>query len=629
MNYKKNKYYLQAILANVLAFAATVSASAQNPYINKVYEYRPAPGQFVNKMPFYEEGDTEATMAAKATEAIANDNQEVISLGAFGGYVVFGFDHPIVNVTGAYDFQIDGNAFYSSDNPNPDAGLGGSSEPGIVMVSRDMNGNGLPDDTWYELAGSEYHKPTTRRGYSLTYQRPAPDHVATPKPKSPFIDTTYIHWTSNLGEEGYIVRNSYNRQEYYPNWISEDKMTFTGTCLPENAVDESGKGTYYVLYCFPWGYADNHPNNTTMSQFNIDWAVDADGNSVFLSRIDFIKVYTGINQQAGILGETSTEISGACDLHPQATTDKEDVIGGELRILTFEDSDCLNGNAKWSSLIDDPQYGGPLLYGDGFGFYDIEEAYKWYDEGNTFLCSTINEQYDTWCFWSGGVAISNWYTSIEDGEHETQLGIPYTDANGKHGRGGSENFAVGYGYEDTSGYGSDTRPIISFGDGKARIIDHAYITNTAYFLHSVNYGDGFNEAATDETFINLVAQGFDEKGDLKGTVKLPLIQGTKAITEWTRFNLSSLGKILTLKFDFEVSEDQQGIYGVNVPAYFAIDDIAVRMAEDDATEIKASASAAGAPSFYSISGTRQSRLRKGINIIVRQDGSVRKVYSGK
>lgn len=322
-----NKYYLQAILANVLAFAATASASAQNPFINKVYEYRPAPGQFVNKMPLYTEGDTEETMAAKATEAIANDNQEVISLGAFGGYVVFGFDHPIINMPSMYDFQIDGNAFYSESNPNPNAGLGGSSEPGIVMVSRDENGNNLPDDPWYELAGSNYHELTTRHNYALTYQRPGPDHIPTPKPKSPFIDTTYIHWISNMDEEGYIVKNSYNRQNYYPNWISEDEMTFTGTCLPENAVDESGKGSYYVLYCFPWGYADNHPNGNELSQFNIDWAVDDEGNSIYLSCIDFVKVYTGINQQAGTLGETSTEISGACDLHPEATLDDATSIG--------------------------------------------------------------------------------------------------------------------------------------------------------------------------------------------------------------------------------------------------------------------------------------------------------------
>ena len=36
-----------------------------SPYIARVYEYNPAPGQFVNKMPEYEEGDTYADMTRK------------------------------------------------------------------------------------------------------------------------------------------------------------------------------------------------------------------------------------------------------------------------------------------------------------------------------------------------------------------------------------------------------------------------------------------------------------------------------------------------------------------------------------------------------------------------------------
>ena len=40
---------------------------------------------------------------------------------------------------------------------------GGSSEPGIVLVSKDTNGNGLADDEWYELAGSEYNSPATTK----------------------------------------------------------------------------------------------------------------------------------------------------------------------------------------------------------------------------------------------------------------------------------------------------------------------------------------------------------------------------------------------------------------------------------------------------------------------------------
>lgn len=147
---------------------------AYSRYITEVYEYRPAPGQFVNIMPLYEEGDTEEDMCRKARESISGTNDIMISLGGYGGYVTFGFDHTVVNVPGQKDFKILGNAFYADANPNPSApDSGGSCEPGIVMVSIDQNNNGLPDDEWYELAGSEYHKPETRHGFQITYTRPA------------------------------------------------------------------------------------------------------------------------------------------------------------------------------------------------------------------------------------------------------------------------------------------------------------------------------------------------------------------------------------------------------------------------------------------------------------------------
>ncbi|MDR3262178.1 MAG: hypothetical protein LBT78_10160 [Tannerella sp.] len=80
-------------------------------------------------------------------------------------------------------------------------------------------------------------------------------------------------------------------------------------------MDESGNGSYYVQYACHWGYADNHPNTDNRSGFNIEWAVDANGNRVHLSGIHFVKVYTGVNQYCGWIGETSTEILGAEDLH--------------------------------------------------------------------------------------------------------------------------------------------------------------------------------------------------------------------------------------------------------------------------------------------------------------------------
>ena len=63
----------------------------------------------------------------------------------------------------------------------------------------------------------------------------------------------------------------------------------------------------------------------------------------------------------------------------------------DLRVLTFEDADYKGGanfagGSDWTSLIDDPQYGGPLLYGSsGTGFTTESEAYKWTDENNTML----------------------------------------------------------------------------------------------------------------------------------------------------------------------------------------------------------------------------------------------------
>ena len=129
-------------------------------------------------------------------------------------------------------------------------------------------------------------------------------------------DLTYIPWHDSLGETGYIAKNIFHSQSYYPLWTGEDELTFSGSLLPPNGTDTSGTGRYYILYAYDWGYVDNHPNEfEELNSFDISWAVDADGNPVDLPGVDFVRVYTGLNQYCGWLGETSTEISRACDLH--------------------------------------------------------------------------------------------------------------------------------------------------------------------------------------------------------------------------------------------------------------------------------------------------------------------------
>lgn len=282
-------------------------------YISKVYEYCPAPGQFINEMPRYEEGDTYETILQKAEESISGTNDIMISLGGYGGYVTFGFDHTVINIPGEKDFRIWGNAFYELLNPDQ---RGGSAEPGIVMVSYDTNCNGLPDDEWYELAGSEYYKAETRHNYTITYRRPDPDRIPEEDDSGFLDDINYIPWSDSDGASGHMAKNTFHNQSYYPLWIKADNISFTGTRLAPNGIDLSGTGRYYVLYAYDWGYVDNHPNEyDELNSFDISWAVDSEGNKVHLPGVDFVRVYTGLNQYCGWLGETSTELSRAQDLH--------------------------------------------------------------------------------------------------------------------------------------------------------------------------------------------------------------------------------------------------------------------------------------------------------------------------
>lgn len=286
--------------------------------ITKVYEYVPAPGQFVNKMPEYEPGDTEEIMRRKAEENLSAVSTIGVSLGAYGGYITFGFDRTVMNIKGQRDFEVYGNSFYSSGEAK-----GGSNEPGIVMVSFDANMNGIPDDDWYELAGSEYYKKETIKEYEIAYFKPDPDKIPTPDNEYVYLnDTTYIRWESSQKDYGYISKNIYHDQSYWPLWVENKTITFKGTKLADNYyVIEGGSSTQYIQQAYDWGYVDNHPNSAEdkngnkLCSFDIDWAVDKKGNKVRLPGVDFIRVYTGVNQYCGWLGETSTEIYGAKSLH--------------------------------------------------------------------------------------------------------------------------------------------------------------------------------------------------------------------------------------------------------------------------------------------------------------------------
>lgn len=263
---------------------------------DRVYEFLPAPGQFVN------EGYSAATMTEACTWAEERMARKgYVSLGGFGGYIVVGFDHSIAN-DGGYNLAITGNPF------------DGSSEPGIVWVMQDENGDGLPNDTWYELKGSEWGKPETDSDYAVTYYRPESPGQSVP-------------WRDNRGGSGAIeyLAEFHTQDHYYPAWVEADSYTLRGVCLKSRSYDASGNGTYWVNPAFDWGYADNfspadrltdgdNPNaDPADNHFKISHAVRFDGRPAGLAYIDFVKIQTAVNQQCGWLGEVSTEVFGVKD----------------------------------------------------------------------------------------------------------------------------------------------------------------------------------------------------------------------------------------------------------------------------------------------------------------------------
>ena len=248
----------------------------------EVVEFLPAPGQFVN------EGYAATSMAEACEYAQERlDNHYFVSLGGFGGYIIVKFKTPIINSEGGYDFGIYGNSF------------SGSSEPGVVWVSQDANENGVADDEWFELRGSESGKESTLQNYAITYSRTD--------------NETKIAWRDNKGESGTIERNAAHRQDYFPAWVTEKEYTLSGTLLPDNS-EWSEKNQEWVLHAFEWGYADNFSTidlaEDRANRFRILDAHDATGRVNILPQIDFVKVQSATNVIHKIIGEVSTEVRG-------------------------------------------------------------------------------------------------------------------------------------------------------------------------------------------------------------------------------------------------------------------------------------------------------------------------------
>ncbi len=313
---------IRKTIKNLIACAllGSVSLFAHGQFIKTIHSYLPAPGQYTN---------SEQIGRPAAAQSIIGKLNGLVSLGGYGGYIVVGFEQSIENDPAnpyGVDFTIFGNATPTW------------SEAGIVQVMRDDNGNGLPDDTWYEIAGSDHHFSTTKSNYQITYTNPGDGIVSD------------INWTDNFGKSGTLRANSFHQQPYYPMsayfpGVNTSRLTFSGIALTGN-IDLSAM-TQVLVHHRTFGYADNTktvsltenlPDNPYTTEIegsggdaiDISWARDANGNYMNLDKIDFVRIYTGMNDIAGWLGEISTEIAGIRDVAPQ-------IAQGKTQMVVMED----------------------------------------------------------------------------------------------------------------------------------------------------------------------------------------------------------------------------------------------------------------------------------------------------
>ncbi|HBL77449.1 MAG: hypothetical protein A2W90_21225 [Bacteroidetes bacterium GWF2_42_66] len=206
------------------------------------------------------------------------------------------------------------------------------------------------------------------------------------------------------------------------------------------------------------------------------------------------------------------------------------------------------------------------------GFEDVvlekESSWNGSDGSGSFKSSnlTFKNSYNAdWMSWSG-FACSN----ITDNRTKG-WGNQYSAITG-YGCKGSANYAVAY--------------VVGFSSAEfetAQIIRGLYITNATYAYWSMKEGDDFTKkfggvSGTDPDYFKVIVDGIDASGKKTAGVEFYLADfrfgdplKDYIIKDWTWLDLSSLGVVKSVNFKLESSD--VGMWGMNTPAYFCVDDV--------------------------------------------------------
>ena len=199
--------------------------------------------------------------------------------------------------------------------------------------------------------------------YSVTYENPVPDDDSLATGESGTTGKNVVYSYTGLSDDGKgrVLFNNWHRHNYFPllnnyfvgvnghtaldgivNTISPlvlrnkyaaytPKASSTvGAKLTMSGVRLMPASNSTAPDTFLFGYVDCHPNGTLSTvqvnpyttgrtsndnsngdPMDLSWAVEDSGKPVVLDSVRYVRVYTGVMQMNGMMGESSTEVLGS------------------------------------------------------------------------------------------------------------------------------------------------------------------------------------------------------------------------------------------------------------------------------------------------------------------------------
>jgi hypothetical protein len=183
-------------------------------------------------------------------------------------------------------------------------------------------------------------------------------------------------------------------------------------------------------------------------------------------------------------------------------------------------------------------------------FWNGSDGSGGFTSGDAYFVNNYNTTYNSW----DGFACSNTTDTTTSGYLNQYSAIT------GGGVDGSANYGVSYHWS------ASTVTLAQSSD-----VTGAYFTNTTYAYLAMLNGEGPASAFSQDDWFKLTVTGKDAQGTTTNSVDFLLADGTAVVDDWTWVDLTGLGTVASL--EFSLTSTDNGDWGMNTPAYFAMDDL--------------------------------------------------------